>query len=93
MENEPFDGTRIEFPVSFDLKLIYDASANASTVTADLLGVFARYAVTCARIDRKDGKEGARYQRLSAAVTFTSLVQLRSTYAEIATLPYVKGAL
>lgn len=84
------DGSRIEFPVTFDLKIIYE-SASAASINADLLAVFARRAVPCASIERKEGKPGARYGRLAARVTFTSLEQLRETYADLGKLSYVKG--
>jgi len=92
MDNAPFDGAQIEFPVSFDLKLIYE-SARAATLNADLLTIFARRSVPCSAIEVKKGKSGAKYGRISARVTFTSLEQLRAAYAEIGALPYVKGLL
>lgn len=92
MTDAAFDGENIEFPVTFDLKLIYVA-AEAGTLNADLLAVFARRAVSCAALEAKPGKEGARYGRLSARVTFSSIEQLRATYAELGALSYVKGLL
>jgi putative lipoic acid-binding regulatory protein len=92
MENASFDGSRIEFPVSFDLKLIYDIAA-AATLNADLLAAFARRSVPCSAIEAKEPKPGAKYGRLSARVTFSSLEQLRATYAEVGALPCVKGLL
>ncbi len=92
MANASFDGADIEFPVTFDLRLIYEISA-AATLNADLLAVFARRAVPCAAIETKNAKEGARYGRISARVTFSALEQLRATYDELGKLPYVKGLL
>lgn len=88
--NAADDGSRIEFPVSFELKLIFSLSSGAA-LNADLLAVFARRAVPCSAIESKESKPGAKYGRVSARVTFSSLEQLRATYAEIGTLPYVKG--
>lgn len=88
--NAADDGSRIEFPVSFDLKLIYELSS-ASALNADLLAVFARRSVACSALDAKEAKPGAKYGRISARVTFSSLEQLRTTYAEIGSLAYVKG--
>jgi len=90
METASFDGAHIEFPVTFDLKFIYE-SASAATINADLLAVFARRSVPCVSIETKESKPGARYGRLAARVTFTSLEQLRETYEELGKLSYVKG--
>lgn len=80
----------IEFPVTFDLRIIYE-NGKAPAVNADLLAVFARQAVPCAAITPTEGKEGAKYARLGARVTFKSVEQLRATYAELGALPYVKS--
>ena len=86
---EAFDGSKIEFPVSFDLRTIY-VLADGAGIQVDVENILARHGVECS-MTQGDRKPGAKYGRFGARVTFTTREQMHAVYAEIGALPYIKG--
>lgn len=86
---DAFDGSKIEFPVSFDLRTIY-VLAEGATVRVDVESILARHGVACS-MTQGDRKPGAKYGRFGARVTFATREQMHAVYAEIGALPYIKG--
>lgn len=94
MEESPqcgLSGAQLEFPVTFDLRIIY-VLAEGATIVEDLEAVYAAQGVSCAMI-QGIAKPGAKYGRMGSRLTFTSRDQLYATYAAIGKLPYVKTAI
>jgi hypothetical protein len=86
-----FAGAAIEYPVSFDLRIIYSLAGGAS-IAEDLERIYVAQGVEC-RMLQGISAPGAKYGRMGSRVTFASREQMHRVYAEIATLPYVKMAL
>ncbi len=87
----PFGGARLNFPVTFDLRIIYTL-AGGETIREDLSALYARLGVEYTLLSG-DAKPGAKYGRFGSRVTLQSREQFYSVYAEIGKLPYVKAAL
>lgn len=87
----PFCGVELQFPVTFDLRMIY-VLAEGATIVEDLEGIFAALEVPCSMIQGM-AKPGARYGRMGSRVTFTSREQMYKTYAAIGKLSYIKTAI
>ena len=84
----PFGGVQIEFPVSFDLRIIYTL-AEAPDFQAALAATLARISIPCSLIQGV-AKPGATYGRMGARVTVDSKASMDRLYAEAAKLPGVK---
>ena len=87
----PFGGAVLEFPVTFDLRIIY-VLAQGATIVEDLERIYAGLGVRCDLIQGM-AAPGAKYGRMGSRVTFASRGQMLSTYAKIGELPYVKTAI
>lgn len=84
-------GAELEFPVSFDLKIIY-VLAEGGTIVEDLERIYAALGVKCAMIQGV-AAPGAKYGRMGSRLTFESREQMYAAYAAIGKLPYVKTAI
>jgi putative lipoic acid-binding regulatory protein len=87
----PFGGVQIEFPVSFDLRIIYTL-AEAPDFQAALAATLARISIPCSLIQGV-AKPGATYGRMGARVTVDSKAAMDRLYAEAAKLPGVKAVI
>ena len=88
----PFaEGAELEFPVTFDLRIIY-VLAEGGTIQDDLERIYAERGVKCSLM-QGIAKPGAKYGRMGSRLTFTSKEQMYATYADIGKLPYVKTAI
>jgi putative lipoic acid-binding regulatory protein len=85
----PFGGVQIEFPVHFDLRIIY-SKANAPDIASALEAVLARIAVPFSLIQGVAKPEG-KYGRMGARVVVDSRQTMDRLYAEVAKLPGVKA--
>jgi putative lipoic acid-binding regulatory protein len=85
------DGQLLEFPISFDLRIIYILAEGAS-IREDLERILAERSVSWTLM-QGDAKEGARYGRFGVRLTMESREQMYATYADIGKLPYVKTAI
>ncbi len=83
-----FGGASLEFPVSFDLRIIYTL-AGGSSIEGDLERIFVSLGVPCALI-QGIAKPGARYGRMGSRITLSNREQMYSLYAAVGELPYVK---
>lgn len=86
-----FAGANLEFPLGFDLKIIY-VLASGTGIVEDLQAIYERLGVKCAMIQGV-AKPGATYGKMGSRLTFESREQLYATYEAIGKLPYVKAAL
>jgi len=88
----PFaEGAELEFPVTFDLRIIYTL-AEGGSIQDDLERIYTARGVKCSLM-QGISKPGAKYGRMGSRLTFTSREQMYSTYSDIGKLPYVKTAI
>jgi putative lipoic acid-binding regulatory protein len=81
----------LEFPINFDLRLIYILAEGAS-IREDLERILAERGVKWTLM-QGDAKPGAKYGRYGVRLTMESREQMYETYEDIAKLPYVKTAI
>jgi putative lipoic acid-binding regulatory protein len=86
-----FGGAELEFPVSFDLRIIY-VLAEGATIAEDLEAIYRELGVRCTMI-QGIAKPGAKYGRMGSRLSFETREQMYATYAAIGKLPYVKTAI
>ena len=84
----PFGNARVEYPVSFDLRIIYTL-AEAPDLEASLEKALAASGVPCTLI-QGISKPGAKYGRMGARVTVDSESSMKKLYALVAAIPGVK---
>jgi hypothetical protein len=89
--SDAFQGTELQFPQSFDLRVIY-ILAEGSTIQADLECILAARGVVWTLM-QGDAKPGATYGRFGVRLTMVSREQMYGTYEDIGKLPYVKTAI
>lgn len=84
----PFGGAQIQFPLSFDLRVIYVVAENPDPepgLRAALMGA----GVPCSLV-QSAVKPGARYGRIGARVLVDSKARMGALYAAVAVLPGIK---
>jgi putative lipoic acid-binding regulatory protein len=86
-----FQGQKLEYPVSFDLRTIY-VLAEGATIREDLERILAARGVKWTLM-QGDTKSGAKYGRFGVRLTMESREQMYGTYEDIGKLPYIKTAL
>ena len=84
-------GAELEFPLTFDLRMIY-LKDEGPTIVEDLEAIYRARGVACAMI-QGIGIPGSKYARMGSRLTFTSREQMYGTYDDIGKLPYIKSAL
>jgi putative lipoic acid-binding regulatory protein len=87
----PFDGAQIEYPIRFDLRIIY-AVADAPDLASILEATLVRLAVPCSLIQGV-AKPGGKYGRIGARITIDSTQTMDKLYAEVAKIPGVKAVI
>lgn len=87
----PFGNVQLEFPVTFDLRIIY-VLAEGATITEDVERVFASQGVRCSLM-QSIATPGSKYGRLGSRVTLASREQMYATYEALGHLPYIKTVL
>lgn len=87
----PFSGVQIEFPVHFDLRIIYTI-ADAPNLSADLEAALLRTGVPCSLI-QGIAKPGSKYGRMGARVTVDSKERMDRLYAEVAAIKGVRAVI
>ncbi|MDA8410897.1 MAG: hypothetical protein M0001_10940 [Treponema sp.] len=90
-ETSPFPGVQLNFPVTFDLRIIY-VKAEGPDIVADLEGIYKARGVPCSLIQGMD-IPGSKYARMGSRLTFGSREQMYGTYEDIGKLSYVKSAI
>jgi putative lipoic acid-binding regulatory protein len=86
-----FNGERIQFPVRFELRVIYILALGA-TLEEDLLRLLQARRASPGRPEPLPAK-GAKYGRMAVQVVFTDQESMRSAYADISALPCIKAVL
>ena len=87
----PFGGATIDYPVHFDLRIIYTL-AEAPDMAARLEAVLAAIAVPCSMVQGV-AKPGAKYGRMGARITVDSKLTMNRLYAEVGKIPGVKAVI
>ena len=87
----PFGGARMNFPVTFDLRIIYILSEGAA-IQEDLEAIYARLGIECSLL-QGTAKPGAKYGRFGSRITVRNRAQFYEVYSEVGKLPYVKAAI
>jgi hypothetical protein len=85
------DAAELQFPLSFDLRIIY-LKAEGPDIVETLEAIYASRGVSCAMIQGMD-IPGSKYARMGSRLTFSSRQQMYATYADIGKLSYVKSAI
>lgn len=84
----PFGDARIEYPVHFDLRIIYIVS-EAPALSSVLEATLKRLGIPFSIIQGVS-TPGGKYGRMGARVTIDSKQKMDSLYAEVSTIPGVK---
>lgn len=84
-------GQQLDFPVSYDLRIIY-VIAEGAGARADMELILAGQGVAWTMM-QSDAKPGATYGRLGVRLTLQSREQMYALYEDIGKLPYVKTAI
>ena len=87
----PFGGIQIEYPVRFDLRIIY-TKAEAPNLASELEAALSRLGVPCSIIQGVAKPEGT-YGRMGARVSVDSKLTMDRLYAEVSKLPGVKAVI
>ncbi len=90
-DSAPFGGERIEFPVSFQLRVIYTLALGA-TLEEDLLRLLQVRKASPGRPEALPTK-GPKYGRMAIKVVFTDQESMRAAYTDISALHCVKAVL
>jgi putative lipoic acid-binding regulatory protein len=85
------DEAQVDYPVTFDLRIIYILSQGA-TIVEDLERIYASLGIRCTLI-QGIAAPGSKYGRMGSRVTMQSREQMYAAYEAIGKLPYVKTAL
>jgi hypothetical protein len=86
-----FQGQELEFPISFDLRIIYILAEGAG-IRDDLERILAERGVAWTMM-QGDAKPGAKYGRFGVRLVMESREQMYATYEDIGRLPYIKTAI
>lgn len=89
--NGPFGGAGIEYPINFDLRIIYSLET-APAMDRDLESALARAGVPFSLLQGM-AKPGAKYGRMGARVTVASGDMMKNLYSEVAKIPGVKAVI
>jgi len=89
--SSPFGGAQLEYPVTFDLRIIY-VLAEGATIVEDIERIYASLGVRCTLI-QGIATPGSKYGRMGSRVTMQSREQMYATYEALGKLPYLKTAL
>jgi putative lipoic acid-binding regulatory protein len=89
--DKPFGDAAIEFPVSFDLRVIY-LLASGATLEEDAMRILLASRAQPSRPVALPAP-GAKYGRLSIPVTFGDKESMRAAYAALGALPCVKAVM
>jgi len=84
-------GEALEFPVQFDLRIIYLAEADG-VVEADAAKILLESGIRFSAA-RRLPTDSAKYRRLAIPVTFENRPSMHSVYAALGKLPYIKAVM
>lgn len=91
LNDNPFGDARLEFPVSFELRVIYTA-AGGEGFAADMERVLASRGIPHDE-PRALPSTSAKYGRMVASVTFADKETMQAVYADLGAFPCVKVVL
>jgi putative lipoic acid-binding regulatory protein len=88
----PFGGATINYPVQFDLRIIYLKAEVPADLDARLSALLASLQVPCTLIQGIAKPEG-RYGRMGARIRVESAQIMQKLYASVAAIPGVKAVI
>lgn len=92
MSDDPiFGGARMEFPASFELRIIYTLAEGAALEEQVLAILHGQHASP--GLPKALPSSGIKYGRMAVPVTFASQSAMHASYQAIAALPAVKTLL
>jgi putative lipoic acid-binding regulatory protein len=83
-----FGGAVLDFPISFDLRIIYTL-AEGESIAEDLERIFGTLSIPCS-LSQSVAKPGAKYGRMGSRIRLSSREQMYALYEAVGALPYVK---
>ena len=86
----PFGGATINYPVQFDLRIIYLKAEVPADLETRLSALFLSLQVPCSLIQGIAKPEG-RYGRIGARIRVDSGIIMKNLYAAVAAIPGVKA--
>lgn len=86
----PFGGATVNYPVRFDLRIIYLKAEVPADLEARLRDLLKTLEVPCSLIQGVAKPEG-RYGRMGARVRVDSALIMKKLYAAVAAIPGVKA--
>ncbi|HAP44638.1 MAG: hypothetical protein A2087_13155 [Spirochaetes bacterium GWD1_61_31] len=89
--NDPFGGARLQFPVSFELRIIY-VLAQGALLEPQVLEILQKQRAA-PQLPRTLPASGSTYGRMAVPVCFADEASMRAAYAAIGVLPGVKALL
>ncbi len=90
--NKEIDGVMIEFPVTFELKVVFDSSATDDENKDELIKVFNKLDIGYSYNGNKKSSKGS-YVSYNYKVTLQNKPQLEELYSDLKNLPGLKFAL
>ncbi|MFZ2635691.1 MAG: hypothetical protein WAZ99_02400 [Rectinemataceae bacterium] len=87
----PFGGAKVEYPVRFDLRMIYIIAENPDPEPG-LRAALAGAGVPCSLI-QATAKPGAKYGRIGARIVVDSKARMEALYTAVAALPGMKAVI
>ena len=91
-ENDPFEGEKVKFPVSFDIKIIMNSIGDDSVNEKILRGIFDRFSILH-RDWQKKMSSGNKFVSFSVNITLESQEKMDSLYNELKQEPNIRFAI
>ncbi|HJN05891.1 MAG TPA: DUF493 domain-containing protein [Bacteroidales bacterium] len=90
--NKAIKGVKIEFPVTFELKAVFDATATDDENKNELIELFDKLDISYSYKGNKKSSKGA-YVSYNYKVTLQSKSKLEKLYSDLKNIPGLKFAL
>lgn len=90
-ENKPFNGEKIKYPVTFDLKIIMDATVPDHDNKTDIARILYELEIPFSHWRKRLSTKG-NYVRFSVSITLDSQDKLNSLYQELKKIDSLKFA-
>lgn len=88
----PFGGASINYPVQFDLRIIYLKAEVPADLESKLSALFLSLQVPCSLIQGVAKPDG-RYGRMGARIRVDSALIMKQLYTAVAAIPGVKAVI
>lgn len=92
LENEPFKGKKLKFPVNFDIKIIMNSIGDDSGNESIIRNIIERFSIPH-RDWQKKMSSGNKYVSFSVNITLKNQEQMDSFYYELKQEPNIRFAI